>query len=152
MFASTPSPVLRRLFKAPRWLYRMGLGRVLGHRFAELSHLGRKSGRPYRTVLEVVRYDPRTQESVVCSGWGTRADWYRNITANPPSTIETGGHRYENPSFGELAPEQNYPIVAEYVRRLPRIARPLAYRLGLDVRGSESERRAHAQQLLMIAF
>jgi deazaflavin-dependent oxidoreductase (nitroreductase family) len=128
------------------------LGGVLGHRFLELSHHGRNSGRLYRTVLEVVRYDPRAQESIVCSGWGVRADWYRNIIANPRIALETGGRRYEDACFRELAPGENYAIVEEYVRRLPRIARPLAYWLGLDVRGSERERRAHSQQLLMVAF
>jgi deazaflavin-dependent oxidoreductase (nitroreductase family) len=152
MFASTPAPLLRAFFKVPVWLYQVGLGGVLGHRFLQLTHRGRSSGRLYRTVLEVVRYDPRTQESVVCSGWGTRADWYRNIVANPPVKFETGGQRYEHPCFRELAPEDNYPIVADYVNRLPPGARPLAYRLGLDVRGSESERRAQAQRLLMVAF
>jgi deazaflavin-dependent oxidoreductase (nitroreductase family) len=84
MFARTPSPLLRQVFRAPDWLYRFGLGWVLGHRFVQLNHCGRSSGRLYRTVLEVVRYDPRTHESVVCSGWGKRADWYRNIRVNHP--------------------------------------------------------------------
>src|SRR5262249_48784206 len=69
MFARTPSPLLRKFFRAPGWLYRMRLGWLLGDRFVQLSHRGRSSGRVYRTVLEVVRYDPRTRESVVCSGW-----------------------------------------------------------------------------------
>jgi deazaflavin-dependent oxidoreductase (nitroreductase family) len=152
MFARTPSPLLRALFKAPRWLFRLGLGAVLGHRFLELTHHGRNSGRQYRTVLEVVLYVPSSQESIVCSGWGTRADWYRNIIANSRIAFETGGQRYEDACFRELAPDENSAIIEEYVRRLPRIARPLAYWLGLDVRGTEQERRAHNQQLLMVAF
>ena len=51
--------------------------------------------------------------------------------------METGGHRYENTIFRVLAPEENYAIVGNYMRRLPAMARPLAYRLGLDVRGPE---------------
>jgi hypothetical protein len=71
MFLRSPSPLLRACFSAPRWLYYLGLGRLLGHRFMLLTHCGRRSGRTFQTVLEVVQYDPRTQESVVCSGWGT---------------------------------------------------------------------------------
>jgi deazaflavin-dependent oxidoreductase (nitroreductase family) len=152
LFARSHSPVLRAFLSAPSWLYRLRLGWLLGNRFMLLAHRGRTSGRVYRTVLEVVRYDPRTHESVACSGWGLRADWYRNIGANPPVAVETGGQRYENPSFRVLAPEENYPIVADYVRRLPSIARPLAYRLGVDVRGPEEQRRAHSERLLMVAF
>lgn len=152
LFPRSQSRALRAFLNAPNWLYRMGLGWVLGHRFMLLTHRGRTSGRIYRTVLEVVRYDPRTQETIVCSGWGTRADWYRNIKARPPVAIESGGRRYENPSFRVLPPDENYPIVADYVRRLPPVARPLAYRLGIDVPGSEAERRAHSERLLMVAF
>jgi deazaflavin-dependent oxidoreductase (nitroreductase family) len=152
MFVRSPSPLLRVFFSAPRWLYRLGLGRLLGYRFMLLTHRGRTSRRTYQTVLEVVRYDPRTQESVVCSGWGTRADWYRNIMANGAIAMETGGKRYEKPSCLVLASEENYSIVAGYVRRLPAMARPMAYRLGLDVRGPEDVRRAHSQRLLMVAL
>jgi deazaflavin-dependent oxidoreductase (nitroreductase family) len=152
LFERTPSKPLRAFFKVPDWLYRMRLGWVLDHRFLRLSHRGRTSGRLYRTVLEVVHYDPRTHESIVCSGWGTRADWYRNILVSPPLAVETGSDRYANPQFRELTGEENFAIVAAYVHSLPKIARPLAYRLRLDVRGTEPERREHAEQLTMIAF
>ena len=55
---------------------------------------GRKSGRTYQTVLEVVHYDPATRESTVLSAWGERADWYQNILAHPAIEIQTGGERY----------------------------------------------------------
>lgn len=152
LFGRSPSRLLRAFFKAPGWLYRLRLGWLLGHRFILLTHRGRKSGRAYRTVLEVVCYDARRQESIACSGWGSRADWYRKIMTTPPIAVETGGYRYKDSSFRVLAPEENYPIVANYVGRLPLFARPLAYRLGLDVRGSEDQRRAHSQGLLMVAF
>ena len=152
MFSRSPWPALRALLGAPRWVYRMKLGWMLGHRFMLLTHRGRSSGRLYQTVLEVVQYDARTRESIACSGWGTRSDWYRNSMANAPVAIETGGDRYDAPNVRVLAPEANFPIIDQYVRRLPAIARPLAYRLGLDVRGSEAERRAHSGRLLLVAF
>jgi deazaflavin-dependent oxidoreductase (nitroreductase family) len=145
------SRLLVLLFRAPIGLYGLGLGWLLGHRFLLLTHRGRVSGRVYQTVIEVVRYDSRTRESVVVSGWGTQADWYRNIRASPPIEVQTARERYQ-PTCRELAPEENYPIVADYVRRMPPVARPLAYRLGLDVPGPEEERRAHAARLLLIGF
>ena len=117
-----------------------------------LTHRGRTSGRTYQTALEVVHYDPRTQESIVCSGWGTRADWYRNIIASRPIAMETGGHRYENPSFRVLAPEENYPIVADYMRRLPAMRARWRTGSGSTCAAPKSERRAHSQRLLMVAF
>jgi hypothetical protein len=49
-----PGPVLRRLLRAPSLLYDWHAGWLLGRRFLRLTHRGRRSGRRYRTVLEVV--------------------------------------------------------------------------------------------------
>jgi len=46
-------------------LYRIGLGRIFGHRFLVITNRGRTSGRIYRTPVEVVRYDPIADEAVV---------------------------------------------------------------------------------------
>ncbi len=45
-------------------------------------------------VLEVVRYDHASSESIVVSGWGEREDWYRNIPAHSPLLVDTGSQRY----------------------------------------------------------
>jgi hypothetical protein len=58
----------------PIYLYRLDLGRLLGHRFLLLVHRGRKSGLLRETVLEVLLHDPATNESVVLSAWGEKAD------------------------------------------------------------------------------
>src|SRR5579884_3012404 len=70
-----PSRLLRSALRVPVFLYRAGLGGLFGHHFLLLTHRGRKSGRVYQTVLEVVRYEPESGESVVVSGWGERSDW-----------------------------------------------------------------------------
>ena len=64
---SRPTGALRLAFRLPIYLYRLGLGRLLGHRFMLLTHRGRRSGRVYQTALEVVRYDPSLRETVVAS-------------------------------------------------------------------------------------
>ena len=152
MFVRRPLPLLRFALKAPEWLFRCGLGWMLGHRFLLLVHQGRVTGHVHRTVLEVVHYDPHSREAIVCSGWGTRADWYRNIQASPPREVHIGAEHWDRPEFRVLAPQENLAIVNGYVTRLPAMVRPLAYRLRLDVRGPEALRRAHSAHLLMVAF
>ena len=83
-----PRGFLHGAFKLPTLLYHAHLGWVVGHRFLMLTHRGRRTGWVHETVLEVLHYDPVTQESVVFSGRGRRADWYRNITAHPVLTGE----------------------------------------------------------------
>jgi hypothetical protein len=65
-----PRGLSRLACRLPIWLYRAGLGWVMGYRFRYLTHIGRKSGQPRHTVLEVVRYDKATSTCIVASGWG----------------------------------------------------------------------------------
>jgi deazaflavin-dependent oxidoreductase (nitroreductase family) len=46
-----------------------------------LVHRGRKSGRLYRTPVEVLVDDPERGELVVSPMWGRNTDWYRNVLA-----------------------------------------------------------------------
>jgi len=82
----------RRLVRAPIWVYRAGLGFVLGPRLLMLEHTGRKSGRQRFVVLEVVDH-PRPHEYLVVSGLGEESQWYRNIQANPDVRVSTGLRR-----------------------------------------------------------
>jgi deazaflavin-dependent oxidoreductase (nitroreductase family) len=134
--ASPPRGVPRGARAAPRWLYRLHLGCVLGHRFLLLTHRGRRSGRLYTTVLEVARYDPATRESIVVSGWGDRANWYCNVQVAPALEIETGGQPYL-PTQRFLTPKEVYRELRDYLRR-HRWAMPIARRLfGLRFDGSD---------------
>jgi deazaflavin-dependent oxidoreductase (nitroreductase family) len=46
-----------------------------------LVHRGRKSGRLYKTPVEVLRHDRERDELVVSPMWGRQSDWYRNVVA-----------------------------------------------------------------------
>ena len=105
-------------FRLPIYLYRLKLGWSLGHRFLLLIHRGRKSGLLHQTVLEVIRYNPAAEESVVLSARGEKADWYRNIDASPALEVRTGRERYV-PKQRFLAPEENHAVILEYARRHP---------------------------------
>ena len=65
---------LRFGVKLPPGLYRAQRGWLLGERFLRLTHVGRKSGQPHQTVLEVVDHDRATDRYIVTSGWGEKSD------------------------------------------------------------------------------
>jgi deazaflavin-dependent oxidoreductase (nitroreductase family) len=46
-----------------------------------LVHRGRKSGKLYKTPVEVLRDDRERGELVVSPMWGRNSDWYRNVVA-----------------------------------------------------------------------
>ncbi|MCC7354365.1 MAG: nitroreductase family deazaflavin-dependent oxidoreductase [Anaerolineae bacterium] len=81
----------RLLFKSPLIWWRMGLGPLLGRTMLVLTTWGRKSGLPRYTVLS---YTVVNGKVYVGSGWGSRADWYRNIQANPRITVQIGKRTY----------------------------------------------------------
>ena len=85
-----PGRLALAVFRLPLLLYRRGWGWLLGDTFLLLVHAGRKTGTRYSTVAMVLRYDPRTQEAVICSGWGKDADWIRNIQAHPALQVQIG--------------------------------------------------------------
>jgi deazaflavin-dependent oxidoreductase (nitroreductase family) len=118
-----------------------------------LVHQGRKSGLLRETFLEVIWHDPITRESVVLSGRGEKADWYRNIQASPPLEIRTGGERYV-PEHRFLAPEENHAIISGYAWHHPLVFRLLvkAFGFGYPLKGSEDERRKYTESLRLVAF
>jgi deazaflavin-dependent oxidoreductase (nitroreductase family) len=46
-----------------------------------LVHRGRKSGRLYKTPIEILIEDPERGEIIVSPMWGRDSDWYRNVVA-----------------------------------------------------------------------
>jgi deazaflavin-dependent oxidoreductase (nitroreductase family) len=89
--AALAARVLRspRLMRAPIWLYRMRLGFLFGQRLLLLEHVGRRTGRRRLTVLEVVGH-PASDVYIVASGFGTRAQWFRNVQAQPDVRVSVG--------------------------------------------------------------
>ncbi|HEX5503200.1 MAG TPA: nitroreductase family deazaflavin-dependent oxidoreductase [Thermomicrobiales bacterium] len=149
-----PTGLVRRLLHVPDLLYRWHLGWLLGHRFLLLTHRGRKSGLVRRTVLEVVYYDPATRESVVLSGLGATADWYRNIEAQPATMVQTGRRRYP-PRHRLLAPAEAAAVAAEFARRHPleaRVAVRVLGRLGWSAGDEHPTWPALAAEIPMVAF
>lgn len=82
----------RWLVRAPVALYRLGLGRLLGRRILMLEHVGRTSGEPRYVCLEIIEH-PAADRFVIVSGFGERAQWYRNLRAEPRCFVSTGRAR-----------------------------------------------------------
>ncbi len=150
-----PGRVVARLFRAPSRLYDWRLGWLLGTRFCRLTHVGRSSGRRFRTVVEVVGRDDRAREVMVLCGFGRGADWYRNLRANGQAQIELGRYRF-NATWRELDVDEAEPILAAYEHdhRLaaPIVRRVLTGLVGWPYDGSVTARRRLLAERPIIAF
>ena len=109
------------IFKLPLFLYRLGLGWLLGKRFMLLTHLGRCSGKVRRTVLAVLRFDDKTNEIMAISAWSA-SDWYLNIQASPALQVEIGFTRYV-PVQRVLSPEEIAALFMDYRHKHPLFSR-----------------------------
>ena len=79
----------RWMVRLPIALYQGGLGFLFGHRLLMLEHTGRKTGARRRVVLEVLAR-PAPGEYVIIAGFAEKAQWYRNVQANPRVLVSSG--------------------------------------------------------------
>lgn len=88
------------------YVYRWRLGWLLGRRFLLLTHLGRRTGGPHHTVLEVVGRDDAGDQTVMSGGGpaGRLVPQHRTSApgphhrrrphhpGHPPDDVRTPGH------------------------------------------------------------
>ena len=151
---SRPSPLLRALFAAPAVLFRAGLGWMLGRRFLALTHRGRRSAALHVTVLEVVSFDPDTEESVVASAYGSSADWYRNLQVEPAIRVRTGRMDH-TPEQRFLGADEARKVAVEFCRRHPweaKLVTRILPAIGAAVPGGSASAVDMLASLPMVAF
>jgi len=121
LFAKTGGRLLRsrRLMRAPIWIYKARAGALFGSRILMVEHVGRKSGARRYAVLEVVDHSaPDTY--VVASGFGRKAQWFRNIQVNPRVRVYAGSHAPGRATARVLDRQQADRTLAAYRSRHPR--------------------------------
>ena len=146
---------LRRLFRAPVYLYRWKCGWLLGHRFLLLIHVGRRTRLTHYTILEIMEFRPDVPEMIVMSGFGPNADWLRNIEITPDPEVVVGSERF-TAAHRMLDAEEAVSVLAGYERRhrllAPIVHIVLSRLLGFRYDGSERARRQAIAELPLIAF
>lgn len=109
----------RRLTRAPIWLYKGRLGGLLGPRLLMLEHTGRTSGVARYVVLEVLAHDA-PDSYVVASGFGGKAQWFRNIQADPRVRVYAGSRAPASGHARVLDQSEADRTLATYITRHPR--------------------------------
>lgn len=109
----------RRAMRAPIWIYRAGLGFLLGSRLLMLEHIGRKSGALRQVVLEVVGH-PTPDTYIVVSGFGHEAQWFRNLRADPRIRVSVAFRRSAAGTARQLDQEEADAAITAYAAKHPR--------------------------------
>ena len=105
-----------------------------------LEHVGRKSGLTRYSCVEVVDRDPSADTRTIVSGYGEHAQWYRNLCAQPDIEVRIGRGRCAVHA-ALLSPEEGADVMADYIRRHPKLAPNLMKLCGAHIDGTEADYR-----------
>lgn len=108
----------RWLVRAPINVYRAGLGFLFGTRLLMLEHVGRCTGALRYVMLEVIDR-PKPGEYVIVSGFGARAQWYRNIQANSGVRVWCGLRRAVLATAAPMTEAERAAALDRYVENHP---------------------------------
>lgn len=109
--------------RAPIQLYRLGLGPLIGTRLVLLEHRGRRSGLPRTVVLEVIAIEDGAPVAV--SGFGERAQWCRNVVADPDARAWWGTRAPRAVRVVRMTTARSREVLADYASKKPRAWRSL---------------------------
>jgi deazaflavin-dependent oxidoreductase (nitroreductase family) len=126
----------------PQFLYAIGLGPIYGRLVLLLTTAGRKSGLPRITPLQ---YEEIDGGIVIGSARGTKADWYRNIVADPKVNIRVKARQFE----GTAEPVTDSKRIADFLEyrlsKHPRMIGFIMSREGVSKNPSRGELEKHAE-------
>jgi deazaflavin-dependent oxidoreductase (nitroreductase family) len=130
-------------------LYRAGLGRLIGRLILLLTTTGRKTGLARVTPLQYEEVD-----GAICVGSarGQRADWYRNILANPRVQVQVGGRRFAGTAEPVTDPVRIADFLELRLRRHPRIVGRILESQGLPRKPDRAQLEAYAGGLALVVI
>lgn len=137
----TPGRLALTVFRLPVRLYERGWGRVLGHVFLRLVHVGRRTGRAHSTVAMVLAYDPGRRQAVICSAWGAQTDWVRNLRAGPAARVDIGRDTFV-PAHRFLTEDEAVAVGEQFRQQHPHRLRFMSWVLGWGDLASDEALRA----------
>jgi deazaflavin-dependent oxidoreductase (nitroreductase family) len=133
-----PTGFKLKLFRAPLYLYKLGLGFLFGERFIRLKHWGRISGELKETVIEVIDQDKSARKLFSASGFGKKSQWYKNIVADNNVFVTLKNTEYRAIAR-TVELDQAKEILLRYARSHPKAIKGVARLSCYEMDGSESD-------------
>jgi deazaflavin-dependent oxidoreductase (nitroreductase family) len=134
------------IFKA---LYALGFGPIVGRLILLLTTRGRKTGLPRVTALQ---YEEIDDAIVVGSSRGTKADWYRNILADPHVLVQVKSRQFR----GLAEPSTDLDRIADFLecrlKRHPKMVAAILRTEGLPAAPSHADLKGYASRLAIVVI
>jgi deazaflavin-dependent oxidoreductase (nitroreductase family) len=126
-------------------MFRLGFGGFMPW-WIMLTTVGRKSRKPHRTVVDIVQRDG--DKIYVVAAYGRRADWVRNLKANPSLKGQIGWSRFDAKAVFLEEADRNAFLLDLY-RRRPTYTRTAMRPIGVKLENEEDVRTAASKMLVL---
>jgi deazaflavin-dependent oxidoreductase (nitroreductase family) len=133
----------------PQFLYAIGLGPIYGRVVLLLTTTGRKSGLARVTPLQ---YEEINGCIYVASARGTKADWYRNIVANPNVKIRVKARQFDGAAEPVTDPERIADFLEYRLSKHPRMIGFIMSREGVSKKPTRIELEKHAEGKALVVI
>jgi deazaflavin-dependent oxidoreductase (nitroreductase family) len=140
---SQPQPP-NNLVKA---LYNIGLGPLIGRLVLLLTTTGRKTGLPRVTPLQ---YEEIDGAFYLGSSRGQKADWFRNILANPHVEIRVKSRRFRGVAETVTDPARVADFLELRLKRHPKMIGTILQREGLPAQPDRAQLETYAAKLALV--
>jgi deazaflavin-dependent oxidoreductase (nitroreductase family) len=60
-----------------------------------LTTIGRRTGKPHRVVVDIVKRDKDNNIYFINAGWGMGSDWFRNLIADPNVQVQVSRRKFK---------------------------------------------------------
>ncbi len=111
-----------------------------------LEHTGRRTGATRQVVLEVVSR-PQPGQYLVVSGFGTSAQWFQNVMAEPRVRISVGTRHRQSARAVQLDAAEAAEVLRRYAHEHPRAWRTLE-----PIVAASAERSGESPGVPIVAF
>ena len=139
----------RFIRKPPQLAYAIGLGPLLAGRVLLLTTTGRRTGKARVTPLQ---YEEVEGQLLIGSARGTKADWVRNILAEPRVRVQIGSRRIAGRAEVSADPERVADFIALRLRRHPRMIGAILRAEGLPAHPNREELVAYAGKTALVTI
>lgn len=149
--AARPRGWLKLLFRMPVLIHSLGFAgweQAIGASWMLITSVGRRSGKPHKVMVDVLKYDRQADVYFVAAAYGAQSDWYRNIRANGSFAAQAGGRKFVAVASA-VSTEQAMALAVEFARRVPGYMRWVFKLIGQYV-DSESALREKARTWLVL--
>jgi deazaflavin-dependent oxidoreductase (nitroreductase family) len=143
---SRPPTPPNRLVKT---LYTLGFGRLVGRLVLLLITTGRKTNLRRVTPLQ---YEEIDGAIYVASSRGQKADWFRNVVADPRVEVRVKSHRFSGTCETATDPKRIADFLEVKLRRHPKMMRRILGWEGLPTEMSRAQLEEYAAKLALVVI